>query len=107
MWLPAWKIVVFFVFFFKCAAFESIRDNTAIIWNDPNSVINIYWLNSTEKTGSVDHDITELGPNSAQNIHETYLVDLFELQGEGLCYGGVQQYQLLGEGIGAVNPEEI
>lgn len=96
----------FFVFF-KCAAFESIRDNTAVISNDPNNVINIYWLNSAEKTACVDHDITELGPNYARNIHETYLVDLFELQREGLCYGGVQQYQLLGEGIGAVNPEEI
>lgn len=40
------------------------------------------WLNSTEKTSCADHDVTELWPNYAQNIHEINLVDLFELQRE-------------------------
>lgn len=77
-----------FLFPYKCAALKSIRDNTAIISNEPNNVINMDWLNSTEKTSCVDHVVTELGPDCAQNSHEIYLVDLFELQREGLCYKG-------------------
>lgn len=46
------------------------------------------WLNSTEKTSCVDHNVTEFEQKHAQNIHGLYLVDLFALQREGLCSEG-------------------